>query len=275
MKTCYTHAGNFHADDVFGAALLKIYFNSLNEEVEIKRVLDVTEAKDTDIVFDIGGGKYDHHQPNAEVRENGNKYAAFGLLWRDFGPCLVPETEAKNIDEYFIQPLDLADNFGYDNPVAEIIDSFNPNFTEETLDSNEMFDKAVAVAKQILERIIKKSMATYCAKAMVAEDLANSDGEIVELTKNVPWKDILIPSSAKFAIYLSKRGEYNAQVVPLEKGNPKAKVDFPKDWAGLRNEELEKVSGIKDLTFCHSDLFLCCAKTKEAAIKACKKALEK
>ena len=60
-----THAGRFHADDVFSAALLKI----VKPEVKVKRVMHVPEDFDG-IAFDIGGGRYDHHQKGAEVRES-------------------------------------------------------------------------------------------------------------------------------------------------------------------------------------------------------------
>ena len=31
---------------------------------------------------------------------------------------------------------------------------------------------------------------------------------------------------------------------------------FPEEWAGLEGEELERVSGIPGLTFCHATRFL-------------------
>ena len=79
-----THAGKFHADDVFSAALLRI----LKPGVEIRRVYQVPEGFDG-LAFDIGWGEFDHHQAGAPVRPNGVPYAAFGLLWREYGPCLL------------------------------------------------------------------------------------------------------------------------------------------------------------------------------------------
>ena len=71
--TAFTHSGKFHADDVFSAALL-LY---LNPEITITRGNRVPEDFDG-IVFDIGRGRYDHHQKDSRVRENGIAYAAFG-----------------------------------------------------------------------------------------------------------------------------------------------------------------------------------------------------
>lgn len=84
----FTHSGKFHADDVFSYALL-LY---LNPAITITRGNKV--PKDFDgIVFDIGRGKYDHHQKDSRIRENGIPYAAFGLLWKN----LAKKFLAKNL----------------------------------------------------------------------------------------------------------------------------------------------------------------------------------
>jgi len=49
--------------------------------------------------------------------------------------------------------------------------------------------------------------------------------------------------------------------------------DFPNTWAGLRDEEFQKVSGVSDAVFCHRGLFLIGAKSKEGAIKLAQIAL--
>lgn len=84
----YTHAGMFHADDVFATALIKM----INPSIKICRVFNVPD--NAEFAYDIGGGKYDHHQQDAEVRENGVPYASFGLLWRELGKeiCIWPES---------------------------------------------------------------------------------------------------------------------------------------------------------------------------------------
>ena len=70
--TAFTHSGKFDADDVFSSALL-LY---LNPEIRIIRGNKVPEDFDG-IVFDIGRGRYDHHQKDSRIRENGIPYAAF------------------------------------------------------------------------------------------------------------------------------------------------------------------------------------------------------
>ena len=58
--SAFTHSGKFHADDVFSSALL-LY---LNPEITILRGNKVPEDFDG-IIFDIGRGRYDHHQKDS------------------------------------------------------------------------------------------------------------------------------------------------------------------------------------------------------------------
>lgn len=49
--------------------------------------------------------------------------------------------------------------------------------------------------------------------------------------------------------------------------------DLPVEWAGKRDEDLVKVTGVTDALFCHNKLFVAYAKSKEGAIELAKKAL--
>ena len=117
----FTHGGKFHADDVFSTALLQI----VRPDIQVMRGFVVPDDFDG-IVYDVGGGMFDHHQEPRETRPNGVPYAAFGLLWQVLGAQLVGEHQARLLDENFIQPLDLNDNTGEQNSLADAIGSFNP-----------------------------------------------------------------------------------------------------------------------------------------------------
>ena len=157
----FTHAGKFHADDVFATALLQI----LRPDIKITRGFVVPDDFDG-IVYDIGFGMFDHHQEPREYRANGVPYAAFGLLWRVLGPGLVGERQARLIDENFIQPLDLNDNTGEQNSLCDAIGFFNPVWDSKE-DQDACFFKAVAVAKQILEHQIESANAVNRADEKV------------------------------------------------------------------------------------------------------------
>jgi uncharacterized UPF0160 family protein len=271
----YTHNGKFHADDVFGAALLKM----VKPDILIKRVSAVPEGF-AGMAFDIGHGRFDHHQADAEIRENGVPYAAFGLLWREFGEELLrkgcnPEDAAKaaaHFDEKFVQPLDEDDNTGCGNQLAGAISSFNPVWDSDE-DPDVCFAQAVEFASAILHRKLEGMFGEARAKAFVTEALEKSEDGIVVLPHFAPWKTVLVPSSAKFVVYPSQRGGYNAQAIPETLDGEGVKCPFPIEWAGKESEELQALSGLKTLRFCHRGRFLAAADTLEDAKEACRIAM--
>jgi uncharacterized UPF0160 family protein len=272
-----THGGKFHADDVFSSALLK----TMNPDIKIIRAFEV--PKDFDgIVFDIGFGKYDHHQEGSEVRENGVPYAAFGLLWREFGESTILSTclseqavkEAARFDEKFIQPLDEDDNTGCGSQLAGVIGAFNPNW--DSKDSpDQCFAQAVYFATAILKNKIDSIMSIQRAKELVEAALVESKDNIVSLPRFAPWKMVLVPSDAEFVIYPSQRGGYSAQVIPSDLDTKEAKCNFPEEWAGKPEHELQKISGVGTLTFCHKGRFLISADNLEDIREACELARDK
>ena len=255
----FTHAGKFHADDVFATALLQI----LRPDIKITRGFVVPDDFDG-IVYDIGFGMFDHHQEPRETRPNGIPYAAFGLLWQVLGPGLVGERQARLIDENFIQPLDLNDNTGEQNSLCDAIGFFNPVWDSKE-DQDACFFKAVAVAKQILENQIESANAVNRADEKVQQAYKNSRDGIVVLPCYLPWKNGLYKTDALFVIYPSQRGGWSAQCVTDHK-TKKPKLPFPQSWAGQPQEVIEQKSGIEGISFCHASRFLITAKDKETAL---------
>ena len=178
----FTHGGKFHADDVFSTALLQI----LRPDIQITRGFTVPDDFEG-IVYDVGGGMFDHHSEPRETRPNGVPYAAFGLLWRVLGAQLVGEHQARLLDENFIQPLDLNDNTGEQNSLADAIGSFNPLWDSKD-DPDACFWRAVPVARQILENEIAAANAVNRADDTVRQAYANMRDGIVVLPAYMPWK---------------------------------------------------------------------------------------
>lgn len=255
-----THAGVFHADDVFGAALLRI----INPQIEIKRVYRQDQVPTGAVLFDIGCGRYDHHQPNAEVRPNGTKYAAFGLLWRDFGHLVVPEQFVAQFDEQFVQPIDAADNGAAPTPIYQAVAAFNPNW-DEAGDFNSQFDRAVMLAESILERQFAlyqaKDKAEIAVSAAVDNSLKAADPAIV-LDRYLPWQEAVFanPANAKFnyIVFPAVRGGYNVQAIPTTPNGRDQRKPFPADW--LSN----KPAGA---TFVHPGRFMVAAATLDDALR--------
>lgn len=274
----YTHGGTFHADDIFCCALIELCHPN-PEYIGINRVFKnapETSIAEGILTFDVGGGKYDHHQPDAEVRPNGVKYASFGLLWRELGSLLVSEKRVEEFDEVFVQAIDYTDNTGDFNPLSVVISNMNLLWDEERnpVTETQAFNKALNFAKDILAREVERLDSKDRAENIVRAAIESASNGIAVLEKFVHgWQEQMIPEDIQFVIFPSLRGGYNVQVVPKELGKQDAKIPFPQEWAGLRDTEIQEVSGIKGLSFCHMGRFLCACDTIETAKEVVKKTL--
>lgn len=280
----FTHSGKFHADDVFSSALL-LY---LNPQITITRGNRVPEEYDG-IVFDIGRGRYDHHQRDSRVRENGVPYAAFGLLWEELGGEILGGTLAQRFDEEFVQPLDNNDNTGEKNELASLIGNFNPVWDEtEAADgvTEEERDRGLSVgflrAVQVAGMVLENKFARYRADARADEKInqvlamqktQGGDARILVLPEFVPCQKRLKETDTAFVIFPSNRGGYCIQ--PQKKPDSmNYKCSFPKQWLGLENEELQKATGLASAGFCHKGGFLMTVGDEADAIRACEISLE-
>ena len=281
-----THSGTFHSDDIFSTVILK---NILDKEcIKICRINDIEEEIDS-IVYDIGGGKYDHHQPGGNgERENGIKYSSFGLIWKDFGKVFLEKIGVENIsqvwekiDKKIVQTIDATDNgqFSIINKfdfeivtIPNLISVYNSNWDEEEK-QDIFFLQAVEFAENILIKIIIDEDSKEKAKILIERAIEESENQIIILEKFLPWKECLLQSTnpkAKdilFVIFPSNREGYNICTVPKELGSFESKKLFPIEWKGLRDEELQKITGVNTAFFCHNERFICCTRTKDDALK--------
>ena len=265
----FTHGGKFHADDVFSSALL-LY---INPEIVISRGNKVPEDFDG-IVFDIGRGRYDHHQKDSRVRENGVPYAAFGLLWEELGKEILGEELAEKFDEAFVQPLDNNDNTGEKNELATLIGNFNPPWDAKG-GSDEAFFQAVSVAGMILENKFERYRGNARADRRVEQVLKGHDPKerILVLPEFIPCQKTLAETEIAFVIFPSNRGGYCIQPQKREY-SMNYKCSFPSQWLGLEGEELVKETGLSSAGFCHKGGFLMTVGELEDAKAACQKALD-
>lgn len=286
-----THGGVFHADEVMAVAILSEIFG---REMKVSRVFKVpNDLPDGTIVLDIGGGKYDHHQRGGNgARENGVPYASCGLIWREFGKELLKEVEDvenvwRLIDEQLISGIDAIDCGAIPRceavvkpmTISAIISSFNPAW-DSTETPDEAFVKAVDEAKRIFDRLLSNTISKVKAIGIVEAAIENSKDHIMVLETFVPWQDALFasdnPKAAEilFVVFPSNRGGFNWQAVPESLGNFAVRKSTPKEWWGASEKELQELTGVDDVTFCHPNGFLGSAKSKDGAIRLAKLAIE-
>lgn len=287
--TCITHNGTMHADEVFATAFLELYL----ENIKLIRTSDLNEElKEDIIVYDIGRGKFDHHQENAKERENGIKYSSIGLLWQEYGYKFLEKLNIENKDQVFtnldkelIEGIDAIDNGVFPEieapykvkTLSDIIKLFNPSFfTDE--DENTQFLKAVKFAKEIFLETLYNIIGKIKAKETVMKKLEEVDGQILELDQYMPYEDAIFSKDGTdnilFVLYPSNRGSYAVKTISKSREDKTDRLLFPKSWAGLFGVELEKVTGVEGAMFCHNTRFLVTCKTKEAARKLALKALQ-
>lgn len=288
---CITHSGTMHADEVFASAFLEMYLS----DVRVFRTNDVDFSKVTDemIIYDVGRGKFDHHQVDALKRDNDITYCAFGLLWKEYGRDFLKKNDIEYIDDVWsgidkdlVEYIDADDNGVFPKIEAPykvktlpgIIKIFNPSY-DSCEDESTQFEKACYLAKMILEEEILYINGKVIANKKLLDELEDvtSNNKFVILDKYLPYEDTILSderfNNLLFVAYPSNRGGYAIKVVPKSSDDRTARQSFPEEWAGLVSEELESVSGIKGLKFCHTGRFLVSCDTLDTVYKIFEKIL--
>ena len=305
-----THSGKFHADEVMATAILlairelvlsgAIKSEDLpevlrgkfsSEPIRLCRISVVASNPGKKLVYDVGGGEFDHHQKNRNgMRENGIFYAAVGLSWRAFGKLLCDGSEElwRAIDEQLIQAIDCGDNGQF--PVIEnglpilnfdeLIGNFNPRWNEDLgMDfQNKRFAEAVEFAEGIFERTLRKEKAILAAVPEIEAALAKSEDGILVFDRYVAWEEALLKMSAKderaknvlLAIFPSNR-DAGAYIIQSPREDNKSRLYLPEAWRGKKGDDLNDL--VEGGTFCHATGFMAVADNREHAISMAKLAV--
>ena len=288
--TAITHGGTFHADEIMATVILEKVFG----DIIVCRTFRVPEdLKEDVIVYDIGFGAFDHHQKGGNgARENGVPYAACGLIWKEFGSQIVantcnPELVWNLIDRDLIQGIDAgvngtmpkADYTAQAMSFSAVISGFNPNW-DSNEDPDEAFAKAVELAEVVFDNTLASTIAKAKAEQIVEEAIEKAEEHIMVLNQFVPWQEYIFSSTSpkadeiQFVVFPSNRGGYNWQCVPDGLGSFGQRKSVPEEWKGLRDDDIQKVTGIDTATFCHPAGFIGGAETFADAYALAKKAVE-
>jgi uncharacterized UPF0160 family protein len=270
-----THDGSFHADEVFAIAALGL----LREHHEVVRTRDRELLSSADLRVDVGfrydpaTGDFDHHQREfGGVRDNGVRYASFGLIWREFGVrvCEGDQEVADAVDASLVQGVDANDTGQrltdtlvdgvHPLTVNGVIGAFNARWDETLSPEQERlrFDEAIDLARGIVAREVLSAAAGRRSARIVHEAIASAtDPRVVELPVNAPFKQVLVPEApeALYVIYPKRQG-FGLEAVPRELGSFENRRDLPAAWGGLEGDDLVAVTGVADALFCHAKRFL-------------------
>ena len=291
-----THSGNFHPDDVFGVATLELLCAKEGLKTEILRSRDPKVWEKGDYVLDTGGeddparNKFDHHQEGgAGERENGIPYASFGLVWKKFGAQLCnSQTIADSIDKKLVQPLDAHDNgieivnslFKniYPYTIGNAIYAFVPDYERKKNHYDEAFTEAVIFAKGVLAREINTAKNDEESKALIEKAYENASDKrviIFDVSYDEFTVNEIMQKYPEVLYMLYPRDEkWNLKIIRKDPQRFEARKPFPAEWAGKKDGELAKITGVTDATFCHNKRFLAVAKSKEGALKLAELAIQ-
>jgi uncharacterized UPF0160 family protein len=233
-------------------------------------------------------------------------YASAGLVWSAHGaayvqalagglghtldPDAVAET-VRSIDASLVQYLDIVDT-GQGNVapgifgLSALIAQLNTNWMEEVgLDAaakaqlqEVRFLEAIAITRKFLDRAIIKKISQLRSLDIVRKAPRLLEGKVLHLREGgMPWTHVVVDEMPEvmFVIYPDSDGEqYQVKTVPAELGSFVARLDLPKSWAGLRDQELAMVTGVPDSVFCHLNLFIGGARSLDGAIRMAELALK-
>ena len=167
-----THDGIFHADDVFSSALIQLLIDDNTIYPKRLGTMNIPENFEG-IVYDIGGGEFDHHKddslnryyPDLNDGRGTIKLCSFGLLWDTFAEeAYGIDTKSRVLD--FVKDIDEYDSRGYNliqsstSSISRIISCYNMAWDDESGNSDEAFKEAVDIARSILKHKIDNALAT-------------------------------------------------------------------------------------------------------------------
>ena len=277
-RSCGVHDGTFHADELTACALLMLF--DLIDEEKIIRTRDLDLLATCEYVCDVGGvfnpdqKLFDHHQADYE-----GPLSSAGMILE-----YLKNNQMITLDEYnffnqsLVMGVDAHDN-GRD-PLTPGVCSFShviSNFTPIHYDcspeeQNQAFLRALKFTFEHLHRLLERFKYSQSCRETIAECMEKSK-ECLIFDQNIPWIETFfelngVVHPALFVIMPSGNHWKLRGIPPTYQDRMKVRCPQPKQWAGLLNDELKRVSGIPGAIFCHKGRFISVWETREDALRA-------
>ena len=289
-----THSGGFHADELLSSVILTRLF----PDAELLRTRDkawITPGADK-IIYDVGGDFdaaaqiFDHHQRPNPLRENGQPYSSFGLIWAQYGRDYlaamdVPEKDIdaihESFDRGFVLPVDLVDNGAVNTSEAGplfsgmtlpvLLESLKTVFDDREEGADDRaFMAALPVARAFVEAQTKRKAAKFRAEDMVLAAIeAAGESHILDLPMGMPFRAGVEKAGADHLLFVIHPRGADWTLTTIRVGNDTFdnRADLPAAWAGLTDDALEAACGVAGAKFCHNGRFIAVANSREAIVK--------
>jgi uncharacterized UPF0160 family protein len=287
-----THSGGFHADELLSSAILTQLFPQARL-IRSRATEWITPGADR-IIYDVGGDYdaaaqiFDHHQRGAPLREDGQPYSSFGLIWKHFGrdylaASNLPEAHIDvlhaSFDASFVLPIDLMDNGALSPSIAgplagltlpALLETLKPVFDEVGTDAEDRaFQNALTIARSFVEARIAQSAAKLRAEALVQKAIEDAgQGRILELPMGMPSRSAVVKAGADHLLFVVHPRDKDWCLTGIRRAEEgfELRANLPAAWAGLTNRDLEAACGVDGASFCHNGRFIAAAATREAAL---------
>lgn len=277
-RSCGTHDGTFHADEVTACALLILF--DLIDENKIVRTRDLPVLAGCEYVCDVGGiydvsqKLFDHHQ----VDYQGSLSSAGMVLHYLKTSGIIREDVYDLLNYSLVMGVDAHDN-GRDPLIpgycsfSHVISSFTPiSYDCSSDEENKGFHQALHFTCDYLKRLMDRFYYTQSCKEIVADCMTKSQ-DCLMFDRNLPWMDIFfaLDGASHPALFVIMPAGHHWKlrgIPPTYQDRMNVRLRLPKGWAGLLDEDLKRVSGISGAVFCHKGRFISVWETKEDALKA-------
>jgi len=277
-KSFGTHDGTFHADEVTACALLEL-FRQIDHD-KIIRTRDMQILATCEYVCDVGGiynperKRFDHHQ----VDYKGPLSSAGMVLEYLKQKEIVSQKEFDFLNSSLVRGVDAHDN-GKDLQVSgfcsfsQVISNFTPiHYDVEPEVQDKAFLEAETFTVGHLERLLERFHYNYSCREVVEHAMAEFRDCLI-FDAPMPWMDLFFELDgdrhpAKFVIMPSGKYWKLRGIPPSSDEKMKVRHPLPEKWAGLLENELKHITGIKGAIFCHKGRFISVWKTKEDALSA-------
>lgn len=209
----------------------------------------------------------------------------------------------RKLYDVFIEPFDAHDN-GISAYPGEIkprfhrawdlfaqVNILNPAWNETGVDADERFVEAVALVRTNWERVLDY----YCRSWLpgrnamrrnimrqATQSAPGLDPRIVVLEEFCPWTESLLEYEEEagttgqhlYVVFEDSTGHsWRLSAVPVALDSFQSRRPLPEAWRGLRDAELDAVTGISGCVFVHRAGFIGGHCTREGAIQMATKAL--
>ncbi|KKB84155.1 metal-dependent hydrolase [Devosia limi DSM 17137] len=287
-----THSGGFHADELLSSVILTRLFPQAR--IVRSRAPEWITAGTDRIIYDVGGAYdaaaqiFDHHQRGAPLRDDGQPYSSFGLIWKHYGraylvasglPGAHIELVHTSFDAGFVLPIDLVDNGALSPSIAgplagltlpALLETLKPVFDEtDPAAEDEAFQMALTIARSFVEARVARSAAKLRAESLVEQAIIDAGpARVLELPMGMPFRPAIIKAGADHLLFVVHPRDKDWCLATIRSADEgfEVRADLPAAWAGLTNGDLELASGVVGASFCHNGRFIAAAKTREAAL---------